>query len=118
MCYLAFFFLPSFTFAGSVRSSQHSALIYAAEGLEEPSDVFIALLLSQHAHKQLSVLCKTRKRACSEYTFITLLLRNTDAERREETLRLWMFTPPPGSSIDYTREREARPAGREREREE
>lgn len=44
------------TFAGAVRSSQHSALVYAAKGLKQPSDVIVALLLSQHAHKQLPVL--------------------------------------------------------------
>lgn len=45
-----------FTFAGAIRSSQHSTLIYAAEGLKQPFDVLVALLLSQHAHKQLSIL--------------------------------------------------------------
>lgn len=49
-----------FTFAGAVGSSQHSTLVYAAKGLKQPSDVLIALLLSQHAHKQLPVLCETK----------------------------------------------------------
>lgn len=45
-----------FTFAGAVRSSQHSALVYAAKGLKQSPHVLVALLLSQHAHKQLPVL--------------------------------------------------------------
>lgn len=44
------------TFAGAVRSSQHGALVDAAKGLKQPSNVLVALLLSQHAHKQLPVL--------------------------------------------------------------
>lgn len=47
------------TFAGPVRSSQDSTLIYAAKGLKQPSDVLIALLFSQHPHKQLPVLWET-----------------------------------------------------------
>lgn len=44
------------TFTGAVRPSQHSALVYAAKGLEQPAHVLVALLLSQHADKQLPVL--------------------------------------------------------------
>lgn len=63
-------FCTWFAFAGAVGSSQDGALVYAAEGLEQPSDVFVALLLSKHPHKQLPVLCKTRE-ARSESTPIT-----------------------------------------------
>lgn len=45
------------TFAGAIWSPQHSALVYAAKRLKQPPDILIALLLSQHAHKQLPVLC-------------------------------------------------------------
>lgn len=48
--------IVSRTFAGTVRPSQHSALVYAAEGFEQPAHILVALLLSQHANKQLPVL--------------------------------------------------------------
>lgn len=44
------------TFTGAIGSSQHCTLVYAAKGLKQPSDILVALLLSQHANKQLSVL--------------------------------------------------------------
>lgn len=43
------------TFAGAIRSTEHRALLYAAERLEHLSHVGVRLLFSQHAHKQLPV---------------------------------------------------------------
>ena len=44
------------TFTGAVGTPEHGALVYVSEGLEQPPYVLVALLLAQHAHKQLPVL--------------------------------------------------------------
>lgn len=44
------------TLTGPIRPSQDGALLDLAEGLKQPSDVFLALLLAEHPHKQLPVL--------------------------------------------------------------
>ena len=46
---------PKPTFASSVGPSEDGALLDLAEGLEEAPDVVLALLLPQHAHKELPV---------------------------------------------------------------
>lgn len=43
------------TLTGPIRPSQDGALLDLAEGLEEPPDVVLALLLAEHSHKQLPV---------------------------------------------------------------
>lgn len=48
------------TLTGPIRPSQDGALLDLAEGLEEPPDVILALLLSQHSHEQLPVLWMVR----------------------------------------------------------
>lgn len=48
-------FVIGFTFACSVWSSEDGALFYGAEWGEQLSDIFLGLLLTQHAHEQLSV---------------------------------------------------------------
>lgn len=43
------------TLTGPIRPSQDGALLDLAEGLKEPPDVLLALLLPKHPHKQLPV---------------------------------------------------------------
>lgn len=43
------------TLTGPIRPSQDGALLDLAEGLEQPPDVVLALLLAEHSHKQLPV---------------------------------------------------------------
>lgn len=43
------------TLTGPIRPSQDGALLDLAEGLEQPPDVLLALLLAEHSHKQLPV---------------------------------------------------------------
>lgn len=43
------------TLTGPIRPSQDGALLDLAEGLEQPPDVILALLLAEHSHKQLPV---------------------------------------------------------------
>lgn len=46
---------PKPTFAGSIGPSEDGALLDLAEGFKEAPDVILALLLPQHAHKELPV---------------------------------------------------------------
>lgn len=43
------------TLTGPVRPSQDGALLDLAEGLKQPPDVVLALLLAKHSDKQLPV---------------------------------------------------------------
>lgn len=43
------------TLTGPIRPSQDGALLDLAEGLKQPTDVILALLLAEHSHKQLPV---------------------------------------------------------------
>lgn len=81
--FYTYYLYTCFTFTGAVGSSQHSTLVYAAKGLKQPSDILIALLLSQHAYKQLSVLWETKnmwmkgKKKIQNQTLILSLSDNT-----------------------------------------
>lgn len=56
--FLGILYFVCLTFTGAIRSSQHSALVYAAKGLKQPPHVLVTLLLSQHAYEQLPVFCE------------------------------------------------------------
>lgn len=43
------------TLTGPIRPSKYGALLNLAEGLKQPPDVVLALLLAEHPHKQLPV---------------------------------------------------------------
>lgn len=64
-----------FTFTCAIWSSQNSTLLYAAKGLKQPSDILVALLLSQHAYKQLPVLWEAHKEETEDGKTTLILLK-------------------------------------------
>lgn len=92
------------TFAGAIWSPQHSALVYAAKRLKQPPDILIALLLSQHAHKQLPVLCgnKDARDLKSGHTSAVQTVNTVSTDRDVSMKACFFFSlslSPPGSSV-------------------